>query len=66
MRGVFQAAAGERYQALIAAHLDPLIDCHRQVAASHHLAGRRLPAAIAADTPSASNRAQARTLPGVT
>ena len=39
MRGVFQTAAFERHQPLIAAHVRPLIDGHRQMALAEQRAG---------------------------
>ena len=39
MRGVFQAAAFERHQALVSAHVRPLIDGHREMALAEQRAG---------------------------
>ena len=39
MRGVFQCAAVERHQALIAAHVGALIDGHGEMALAEQLAG---------------------------
>ena len=66
VRGVLEAAAFERDQALVAAHVGALVDGHGEMAvAEQRAADRPCRPRSRRRRASASKRAQARTLPGV-